>query len=660
MKNRLLKEELDRIRELIGIRVNNVISESISPTPLLKSLQKSLDDIFNSNKVVKNINRATGRIEDIFVNGIEVSESFLNTLKSIIKDDDWFDALDDESKKILGNILSKDSDAVGTSWKTQIDALYPNESFEEAQKKLYKQVYAASEKQNITVDAVVEDLFNNTQTNEKNWILINLFKKKISDGVDNLSELEKKAAISTAKIGLENTAKDIEFGWFKFLRNYWLGGVAKKLLIPTKVGRKIYPRGTTFESALDNIQSTIAKKIEKNYNIVEDLETLTNLLSAAKLSVTQNNEKLLKKYLFENNILKGNSQFEDFIKRPDVKKLLEDSNLGTKQALTATFKQKLSAYADLIFPKVEKVVIDGNEKIISNRWQTWARRLGNTIAWKDPQGWKELRRLYATSGVPGVIIDKLIVSYVVHTLITTIIEFSKKALENKANRDQLDELRAYQSEFCAANSKVFSDEECERIKKGIENLKPPLPPNFTNILLQNTPFGMDKTTWERVRDMFPTYIDDIWRLGSYIYSKYTFTFDDFKTSLNEYPELKDAYSTLENYGWNLDGDIKENVNRMKESLDRMKESSKESIEDATKKAQETLDKGKEKLGDLKLLAFEEWLKNEWGDEYLPETKLETVNVTDETTGKTTTYYRATDSTAEYYFYFDGGTFKPVE
>jgi hypothetical protein len=255
MNKKVLNKEILRINEIIGIKPKKIISEQI--TGLLSKLGNYLDDIFSSEKVVKTINRTTGAVDRILIDGVEVTESFLTSLKGLIKSDpdNWFDALDEEGKKILGRILAKDADALSSSWED-----FLREANFKDEKEYFKNIYAAAEKQKKPVDKVIEESFTDSN-GETDWLLVNFFKSKIKSGVNNLSDLEKRAAISTAKIGLKNTAKDIEFGWFKFLRNYWVGGVAKKLLVPTKLGRKIYPPGTTYEKALDDIIRDLHKCI---------------------------------------------------------------------------------------------------------------------------------------------------------------------------------------------------------------------------------------------------------------------------------------------------------------------------------------------------------------------------------------------------------------
>jgi len=350
-----------------------------------------------------------------------------------------------------------------------------------------------------------------------------------------------------------------------------------------------------------------------------------------------------------NELIKDSSKFQQWWKEVVDrygKKIGQDTKVVT--SIATVFDDEFNAYIKMIplTPIFKFVFKDLAEKGFKEGFSGMMSGLGESmtrifwsVVWNDPRLPKEVLALRNARGtgvismLGGVMISHLFFGNVIVPAILAFCQQAKEAIQNFRNDESI----------------IYGDDEI---------------PNFSVLDYFFRLYGSYGGPFVEKEDKTAK---DIWLNNVLFFTKVDnvadFVYRFFKQGKGDLSELEKYVADLETTAKKVAETTDKVVDNASNAYKEAKQGVNVDSTEVQNKLDEWLNTFQDASEDIQLLTFETWLKEvAWTGEgeYLPETKLEMLDITDETNGKTTTYYRATDSTGEYYFYFDGGTFKPFE
>jgi hypothetical protein len=115
------------------------------------------------------------------------------------------------------------------------------------------------------------------------------------------------------------------------------------------------------------------------------------------------------------------------------------------------------------------------------------RKVGNTILWKNPLGWREVRNIAQQTGVAGKIVDKIIgaalVNYGLIPGMTAAFEQYGPNAEEEAYFNQLEDLF---EKFCGEEP-LISSEDCAELERLRNEVDVETETKFYEIWIENLP-----------------------------------------------------------------------------------------------------------------------------------------------------------------------------
>jgi len=542
-ERKLIQEEINRINELIGNK--QIITEQ---PQFFKNVIDNLGDELGEflGKAVKQ------RDEDVWlIGGQRVSKSTLEALEIVARDPDYWTTLNSADKKLIAAIMRSDEKYVEKVFDSLTDEF---DDILTTQEDFLSNIMKVKEKTGKTTQQVLEDMW--AEYPEYNTYLATLLSKKIDNMAAALPEMIKRARKPNYWIELFS---DYEPQFMKFLRQSFIDGNFKK--------------ATTIVNELEKELDTISYKLvgEKGVRgkISENVQTIVNKLAALKFSSRTEVEKAFRKFLTDNKILKSSAEAEEILNDPKIKQLLDDKAKSIAKSLWLPVASKWKAWVEvlhLINPYAYwKTFIFKDPELLS----TGARRFGNTVLWKDPQGWEEIRRSYFRSGVAGKVIDKTLGLILVNFGIIPILGgLFDTAMENE---DVKDNVKTYNMLKDLCKDDGLPPEMCTEINNMQTEYM--TEKDLDDYIWKRMPVGVDKG-WGNL--LAGTYVDDIitsaWSLGKRLSTGGETAEEDFINSFSDL--INKNRKALEDIGWDFSKTPQENADKILSTANERKENKK--------------------------------------------------------------------------------------
>jgi hypothetical protein len=542
-ERKLIQEEINRINELIGNK--QIITEQ---SQFFKNVIDNLGDELGEflGKAVKQ------RDEDVWlVGGQRVSKSTLEALEIVARDPDYWTTLNSADKKLIAAIMRSDEKYVEKVFDSLTDEF---DDILTTQEGFLSNIMKVKEKTGKTTQQVLEDMW--AEYPEYNTYLATLLSKKIDNMAAALPEMIKRARKPNYWIELFS---DYEPQFMKFLRQSFIDGNFKKAA--TIVNE--------LEKELDTISYKLVGEKGVRGKISENVQTIVNKLAALKFSSRTEVEKAFRKFLTDNKILKSSAEAEEILNDPKIKQLLDDKAKSIAKSLWLPVASKWKAWVEvlhLINPYAYwKTFIFKDPELLS----TGARRFGNTVLWKDPQGWEEIRRSYFRSGVAGKVIDKTLGLILVNFGIIPILGgLFDTAMENE---DVKDNVKTYNMLKDLCKDDGLPPEMCTEINNMQTEYM--TEKDLDDYIWKRMPVGVDKG-WGNL--LAGTYVDDIitsaWSLGKRLATGGETAEEDFINSFSDL--INKNRKALEDIGWDFSKTPQENADKILLTANERKENKK--------------------------------------------------------------------------------------
>ena len=527
-EKKLIREEINRINEILGNK--KIILEQAQ---FFKKIGDDVVDLFNDfvGKASKSKN------EEIWsIGGQRVGKKMFDTFELLVSDPQYWSLLDDAEKRLIANIMRSDTTYVNKLWDEFLsefdDILDTSDDF------LLK-IARLKEQTGYTTQQILEDMWS--EYPDINVYLASLLYRKVDDSIKVLPEMVQRAKKPNYWVELYN---DYEAGFMKFLRQSFIDGNFKKSQTIVE----------ELEKELDTISYKLVGEKGVRGKISGNLETLVNKLAAMKLSSRQEVERVFKKYLIDNKIVKSTGEGDEFVNSPRIKQLLADKSLSIQKSLWFPVASKWKAWAEvlnLINPYAYwKTFIFKDPGLLS----TGARRFGNAVLWKDPQGWEEVQRSYLRSGVAGKVIDKTLGLILVNFGIIPILGgLFDTAMENE---DVKDNVKTYNMLKNLCKEDGLPPEMCTEINNMQTEYM--TEQDLDDYIWKRMPVGVDKG-WGNL--LAGTYVDDIitsaWSLGKRLSTGGETAEEDFINSFSDL--INKNRKALEDIGWDFSKTPKQNA-----------------------------------------------------------------------------------------------------
>ena len=478
-ERKLIREEINRINEILGNK--KIILEQAQ---FFRKVGDDVVDLFNDfvGKASKLKN------EEIWsIGGQRIGKEMFETFELLVSDPQIWSILEDADKRMIANIMRSDTTYVNKLWDEFLnefdDILDSSDDF------LLK-IARLKEQTGKTTQQILEEMWG--EYPDINVYLSSLLYRKVDDSIKVLPEMVQRAKKPNYWVELYN---DYEPGFMKFLRQSFIDGNFKKSETLVK----------ELEKELDTISYKLVGEKGVRSKISENLETLVNKLAAMKFSSRQEVERVFKKYLIDNKIVKSTGEGDEFVNSPEIKQLLADKSLSIQKSLWFPVASKWSAWIEvlnLVNPYAYYKLAFQNTDLLASG----AKRFANVVLWKDPQGWKEVQRSYLRSGVAGKAIDKLLgLALVNFGIIPILAGVFDTLMENEDIKKIAKDFKALK-ELCATDG--LPPEMCNQLN----NLQGEFmtEKDFKDRVLENMPIGFDKGWWNLLAG---TYVDDIIKKG---------------------------------------------------------------------------------------------------------------------------------------------------
>jgi len=532
MNNNILNEEILRIKEVMGVKENLITEAPINLNQIARKIQQKF---FDESALTKPKNSR----EWVYQSGsnkVNFSDFEYNYLLNNIKNTDFFENLPQGLAQKLGRLLSKDTELVDEYYKGIIESLGYNEyDLLRTVNKLVEDNYGYT-----TIDAL-EVLF-------KDRTVAAMLEDKIDNLIKNLDEITKRAINAPDYKTLAETFSQWEPGFIRFYRQYFDAAFKKY----SEVEKEI-------EKTLD----IIAKKKQDmmmgktNYKYDKDIEKIINLLVAQKVKFYESADGAFKKYLIDNKMFKDDETFNKLKEEPRIKELLTQLNTSGGESFKIALTANLKAYLQMLY----KPFAFRNKEMLADGW----RKVGNTILWKNPLGWREIRNIAQQTGVAGKIIDKIIgaaiVNYGVIPAMTAAAQQYRPNAEEEAYFNQLEDLF---KKFCGEEP-LISSEDCAELERLRNEEEVETKDRFKERFIENLPYGFDKSIGENLWGL--TYVDEVFSgLEKYVAAPLIWSDLDAYKNLIGNERIDKADAILTKYGFDPNEDMKVNIPVMLEKI----------------------------------------------------------------------------------------------
>lgn len=526
IEKKLIQEEINRINELMGNK------EIITEQPIF--FKKVVDDVVNAFQTVwGNAKKLEG--EDIWqVGSVRVTKEMEELFTFLVENPGFWEQLTVSQKRLIATIMRSNTAYVDSTWNNFIKSL--NKELGESESDFLTKLLKKQQQTGQPIQEILEDFFGDPY-------LAGLFYKKIDDGLEGLPEIITRAKKPKSYLELY---KNIEPGFMKLLKSQYIDGIFKS---KEKIIKEI-------EAELDIISYKLLNKQGSKQKISKNMEVILNKLLAMKKSTYEEIEYSFKKYLTDNNIFKNDAEAQAFLQNPRIKNLLEDMASDADASVMLPLKQKWTAFAQMFdITGLGKLLSKKNNgKLDDSTMKSAAQRFGNFVLWKDPQGWKEVQRGFARTGVSGMWIDRLFGLFIINFGLVPVISGAIESI--LVNDDVKENIEVYKKLKTMCNQNLLPEDACievNNMKTGYITEK-----EWYDYVWGNMPVGIDKGWWNLaagtyIDDFLKTTFDLLQRLGTGSETKW----DDVQSVFsNVFAKQKNS---LEKIGWDDSKDEKTNM-----------------------------------------------------------------------------------------------------
>jgi hypothetical protein len=520
-ERKLIQEEISRINELLGNK--QIISEQ------LQFIKKISDEAMTAfNKVWGTAKKLEG--EDIWqVGGQRLPKTIKDTFELIVSDPSYWAALNQAERRLVGIIMRSDTAYVDKTWKGFLEALGAEKG--ESEMDFLVKIYRKQQETGQTTEEIINEFFGDSY-------ISSVLYGKIDDGLTGIPEIVRRAKEPKSYVELY---KNIEPKFMKLLKSQYIDGIFKSK-------QKLIDE---IESELDIISYKLLNTKGSKGKISNNMEIILNKLLASKKSTYEEVVYNFKKYLTENKIFANDAEAQKFLEKPRIKSLLEDMASDVDFAIILPLAQKWKSFIQMfdvlgfsrLYAKVTK------QPMSDVTYASSAKRLGNFLLWKDPQGWKEVQRSFGRTGVKGMWIDRVIGLGVINFLIIPIVS---GVIETwLTNDDVKDNIETYKKLQRMCNDKLLSEDVCIEVS----NMKTDFMTerDWNDNVWKNMPIGIDKG-WLNLAA--GTYIDEFLKTSYDLFVNLSTgpesTMDDLKITFSDL--FKSQKESLDKIGWDSSKD----------------------------------------------------------------------------------------------------------
>jgi hypothetical protein len=473
IEKKLIQEEINRINDLMGNK--QIITEQpVFFKKVADDVVKYFDTVWGTAKKLKD--------EDVWQVGLtRVSKEMEELFTFLVENPEFWEQLTVAQKRLIATIMRSDTAYVDSTWKSFLKAL--DTELGESESDFLAKLLKKQQQTGQPIQEILEDFFGDPY-------LAGLFYKKIDDGLEGLPEIITRAKKPKSYLELY---KNIEPGFMKLLKAQYIDGIFKS---KEKIIKEI-------EAELDTISYKLLNKQGSKQKITKNMEVILNKLLAMKKSTYEEIEYSFKKYLTDNNIFKNDAEAQAFLQNPRIKNLLEDMASDADASVMLPLKQKWRAFGQMFdIVGLGKFLAKKNGgKLDDTTMKSAAQRFGNFILWKDPQGWKEVQRAFARTGVSGMWIDRMLGLVIINFGLIPVISGAIESI--LVNDDVKENIEVYKKLKIMCDENVLPVDVCTEVndmKTSYISEK-----EWYDYVWGNMPVGIDKGWWNLAAG---TYIDD--------------------------------------------------------------------------------------------------------------------------------------------------------